>query len=472
MRTIDLNKKIHRIFSMNMYKNLKLSLGKLTLTNDFVNDKRGNLYPIINKSEDCIEYIKENRHCVEKGTVERFIGQFFPYATYEISFDQLNGKVGFIFNTKTLKASLIYDGSMVEFTDGDKVEKYNLSEKIDTIIVSCRPCAFDLYSFKNDSAYFIHTFTSEMFEKSDKYEEFSTGYVSFAASGVKITSGSFYIDCGISQADIRPIRYEDGTAIHENGKIFFTVSIRMQARTFQGVFSWVAGTAEFELIGALFFDSGDGRWCGDVATSLIYNRPTDEWYLWVASFSHGHILGHASFKGEPRFGVNVIDIELMKESDNDNIFMHNGYPGDEDPDMIYVKEVGKWYMAICRKDPKIKAYRYVFFESDKPFENYKYIGCGNDGNETGGSFVKINDQWHFVCGNSFEATSDYRIYNEDGMYNPSFDFCDGGFRGWGTIVPIQMGTRTRYFWLTFDRHNGSDYNWSYGNLYCFELLYL
>ena len=28
--------------------------------------------------------------------------------------------------------------------------------------------------------------------------------------------------------------------------------------------------------------------------------------------------------------------------------------------------------------------------------------------------------------------------------------------------------RTRYFWLTFDRHKGSDYNWSYGNLYCFE----
>ena len=82
-------------------------MGKLTLTNDFVNDKRGNLYPIINKSEDCIEYIKENRHCVEKGTVERFIGQFFPYATYEISFDQLNGKVGFIFNNPPIVAVVL-----------------------------------------------------------------------------------------------------------------------------------------------------------------------------------------------------------------------------------------------------------------------------------------------------------------------------------------------------------------------------
>ena len=49
-----------------------------------------------------------------------------------------------------------------------------------------------------------------------------------------------------------------------------------------------------------------------------------------------------------------------------------------------------------------------------------------------------------------------------------FDYDDGGFRGWGTIVPLKMGTRTRYFHLTFDRHNASNYNWSYGNLYCFE----
>ena len=54
------------------------------------------------------------------------------------------------------------------------------------------------------------------------------------------------------------------------------------------------------------------------------------------------------------------------------------------------------------------------------------------------------------------------------MENAVFDICDGGFRGWGTLMPIKICGRTRYFWLTFDRHNGSDYNWSYGNLYCFE----
>lgn len=49
-----------------------------------------------------------------------------------------------------------------------------------------------------------------------------------------------------------------------------------------------------------------------------------------------------------------------------------------------------------------------------------------------------------------------------------FGFDDGDFRGWGSIIPVQLGSRKRYFWITFDRQKGSDYNWSYGNIYCFE----
>ena len=77
----------------------------------------------------------------------------------------------------------------------------------------------------------------------------------------------------------------------------------------------------------------------------------------------------------------------------------------------------------------------------------------------------------FACGNSFNLRANYRIYDIPDLSHFTeipFDYDDGGFRGWGTIVPIPLGTRTRYFHLTFDRHNGSDYNWSYGNLYCFE----
>jgi len=145
-----------------------------------------------------------------------------------------------------------------------------------------------------------------------------------------------------------------------------------------------------------------------------------------------------------------------------------GFEGDEDPDFFFDAERKKWLMAICRLDPSSRKYRYVFFESDDAFEGYTCIGMGQPGEETGGSFVKIDGELHFVCGNSFSAASDYRIYRKDGMHKAHFDFPDGGFRGWGTVIPVRQGSRMRYYWLTFDRHNGSGYNWSYGNFYCFE----
>ena len=238
---------------------------------------------------------------------------------------------------------------------------------------------------------------------------------------------------------------------------------------FQGIFAWVPSTSNFELTGALFYDSGDGLWCGDVAASVLYHRENKQWLLWVCSFSHGHILGYSAFRGDPRFGVNVIEMTRMsKAEENDELTEFLGFEGDEDPDFYYDETEKKWYMAICRMDKTIGNYRYFFFKADKPFEGYKYIGKGYDGAETGGSFLTFNGERLFICGNDYCKRSDYRIYTKSGMGKAKFDFPDGGFRGWGTVIPVNIGSQKRYFWLTFDRHNGSSYNWSYGNIYCFE----
>jgi hypothetical protein len=157
-------------------------------------------------------------------------------------------------------------------------------------------------------------------------------------------------------------------------------------------------------------------------------------------------------------------------AEGSDISEFSGFFGDEDPDLIYDEKNNRWILSICRLDPKTKSYVYVFFESDNPFESFKYIGRGYDGAETGGSFVKRDGELFFVCGNSFDKTSEYRVYSGDGITTASFNYPDGGFRGWGSVFPVAKGSRTEYFWLTFDRHNGSDYNWSYGNLYCFEMM--
>ncbi len=467
------NAVFRRRFAKSMYKNLKLSLCEMTFTKDFVSDSRGDLYPILDKSSDCIEHITQNSYLLEQGSIQRYMGQFFPYATYEVTFETEVGKVGLGFKLPECEAKVLYQQGQICLKTGDQIEQTELpctNSGPQTLIVTCRPGYFDVYWLVNGAASFVHTFRVPYFADSNLQSSFEQGHVSLCAVGAaKVTAACGYIDSGVSQADYRPIRYENGEIMIEQGKIYFTGSIRMQAQGFQGVFSWVPGTSQIELVGAMFFDCGDGKWCGDVASSILYHRPSGLWYHWVCSFSHGHILGHACYEGDPRFGVNVVDIQLMPAmKPEDDIYDFVGLEGDEDPDFFYDAKEDCWYMAICRVDPTINRYRYVFYKSNQPFEGYEFIGKGLEGAETGGSFVHIENKVYFVCGNDFNAKSDYRIYSEDGMVQAKFDFPDGGFRGWGTVMPIRMGSRKRYFWLTFDRHNGSDFNWSYGNLYCFE----
>ena len=462
-----------RKFSTTLYKDLKLRLAEMSFAKDFVNDRRGDLYPVLEKSDDCAETVTENCYRVMGGRVCRFVCQFFPYGTYELSAKHGGGAAGFVFRLPDAEARVILRDRELVFTCGDAEEKHPLPEyawEECTLIVGCRPSALDVYFKRNGKPEHSVSFAAESFAESERYERFSGGGALLYVEGeVTVTAVESYLDSGVSLADMRSIRYENGEVMVEQGKIYLTASIRMWEEKFQGVFSWVPGTAEFELTGALFYDSGDGRWCGDVAASVLYHRAEKQWYLWVCSFAHDHVLGHAAFEGDPRFGVNVIDIELMEKApEGAPIGEFLGFFGDEDPDFYYDETAGLWRMAICRKDPATRSYRYVFFESERPFEGYRVIGQGRDGAETGGSFVKINGAQYFICGNDFHAVSDYRIYHEGGMIRPSFDYPDGGFRGWGTLLPIRMGSRTRYFWLTFDRHGGSDWTWSYGNIYCFE----
>lgn len=474
----------HRRFSLNFYKNLKLKLGEMSFTKDFVNTTRGDLYPILDKSGVYTEKIAGNRYrftSAGEGWITRLLGQFFPYATYEMTLDSLDGDAGFTFilpENRTCSIGFTAHGASLEayFRWNGEEERVPADGSFRSgirLVVTVRRNAFDLYYDNGQALAYIRSFVCEGMEDAAYRRVFiaSSAAVSVAGSAV-LSAVSFYMDCGISQADIRPIRYENGEVMIENGKIYLTMSIRMQAECYQGVFSWVPGTAQFELTGALFYDAGDDLWGNDVAASILYHRGEGLWYIWVCSFCRGHILGHAAAKGDVRFGVNVLDITLMEklpEGMPDTEFL--GKRGDEDPDFFYDAASGLWRMSLCRVSSGTGEYSYFFFESDKPFEGYRCVGHTGSGAETGGSFVKADGELYFVCGNSFDKRADYRVYQWgtfDTFGSLHCDYDDGGFRGWGTVIPCPVGSRTRYFWLTFDRHGGSDYGWSYGNLYCFE----
>ena len=470
---MSLNKRTwHRLFSQSFYKNKKLPMGEMTFVRDYVHDTRGDLHPLLRCSQDAKEAVYDNAYHLTSGFSERLLGQYFPYASYEVTFSTCSGRCGFVFHIPGADASVICGTDTITFDADGQKEVLALPDASDTrtLIVTCRKQFFDVYDLQNGIARFLHTFSAEGFAESIRQQVFERGHAAVYAEGsATVHAASFYIDCGVGQADLRPIHYENGDILHEDGKVYLTFSIRMQENGFQAILSWVPGTSQLELTGALFFDCGDGCWRNYLASSILYDRRYRLWYIWVSAFENQVRLACGSCAGDPRFGVNVVDVTVMEPAGPEDTYeSFKGYKGDEDPDFYYNEEEQLWYMAICRLDPVNGKYRYAFFTSEQPLSGYQYIGCGNVGSETGGSFVTIDGERCFVCGNDFNQRANYRIYHKDGMYDAAFDYDDGGFRGWGSVIPVQMGSRTRYFWITFDRHKGSDYNWSYGNIYCFE----
>ena len=95
-----------RKFSLSMYKNMGIPLGEMSFLKDFVNDTRGDLYPILAKSKDCNERVGENRYYVSGGSAERFFCQLFPFATYELKAESVRGEAGFVFHLPEATASI------------------------------------------------------------------------------------------------------------------------------------------------------------------------------------------------------------------------------------------------------------------------------------------------------------------------------------------------------------------------------
>ena len=485
------NMNFKRKFSVNLFKNTKLALAKMTFTKDWVNTDRGNAYPLINSVGKVDEKICCNKYVASSeffGEVKRLIGQYVPFATYDVTFKSIEDGCSVGVSIKTQKNTVdvfvkrsgnkiipMYnlDGKTFKITE----EEFEYKENMSLVVTSHHSNRIDMLLrydnyFEKVAFFAVDGILNLNNEKVFKNSTASL-YVGFENGGmVLICDVQMYIDCAMSQADMKPVRYEDGQPVMENGKLYMTMTCRLGFEMYQSVLSWNPSTCEFNLEGVLFFCAGDGDWCGDVASSLIYDRNENNWKIWMASFSHGHILGHAQFENDPRFGINVIDITLMdkKEGSLDTDFFAK--EGDEDPDMYFDRESGKWYMTICRRDSMQEdKYSYFLFESQKPFSDYKFVSKSFGDVVTGGMFTKVGDKRYFVCGANFDKRSQYNVYDALDFTKCTHlkcDYDDGGFRGWGTIIPVPCGTRTKYMWITFDRHNASDYNWSYGTLYVYE----
>ena len=603
----------HRLFSINPYRSLRMKLCEMSFCKDWPHTDRGEPYPIVREVGAALgEKVEGGRIAFsadEPGERARLIGRFFPYASSEVCVDALDGegaRVGLEFAVRSGRGSpytaadapglcvfVERAGAEVcvcheEFVGGRSLGVVRHGTRAFTpgglLFVSAHGAFFDVSLGRE----FVCTIQAEGFSDICRRSAFMNAgvslYVALPAGGrAAVSRAESFLDGGLSHADMKPVRYEDGTPILENGRLFLTLSSRLQAGAYQYVVSWNPSTCELRPEGAIFFDYGDGRWCADVAISLIYHRERREWLFWATAFSHGHILCHGTSAGDPRFGITVLDAALMEAQKPGSDVSNGGLPiqtsgaekdgelaqtkdcacgkagaarafasddvlsvqagvarisasdevlsaqaggrvaemagglartedcacgkvgaarasasddvlsvqagwrgasvaeldddtlwlaktGDEDPDFTYDRERGKWYMTICRS-VKGAGYRYFLFESDEPFSGYRHVCHTESGENTGGLMVRIRGRRALVCGSDFKARAEYRVYplgDFSHFQRLTCDFDDGGFRGWGSLMPVPCGNRTKYVWMTFDRHNGSDYNWSYGNLYAYE----
>ena len=733
----------HRLFSINPYRSLRMKLCEMSFCKDWPHTDRGEPYPIVREVGAALgEKVEGGRIAFSAdapGERARLIGRFFPYASSEVCVDALDGegaRVGLEFAARSGSGSpytaedapglcvfVERAGAEVcvcheEFVGGRSLGVVRHGARAFTpggvLFVSAHGAFFDVSLGRE----FVCTIQAEGFSDICRRSAFMNAgvslYVALPAGGrAAVSRAESFLDGGLSHADMKPVRYEDGTPILENGRLFLTLSSRLQAGAYQYVVSWNPSTCELRPEGAIFFDYGDGRWCADVAISLLYHRERREWLFWATAFSHGHILCHGTSAGDPRFGITALDATLMEAQKPGSDVSNGGLPiqtsgaekdgelaqtkdcacgkvgaarafasddvlsvqagwrgaekdgglartedcacgkvgaarasasdevlsaqaggrvaemadgqartkdcacgkvgaarayasddvlsvqaggrvaemdggqaqtkecacgkagaarafasdevlsvqagvarisasdevlsvqaggrvaemadgqartkdcacgkvgaarafasdevlsvqvgaarisasddvlsvqaggraagvaeldddtlwlaktGDEDPDFTYDRERGKWYMTICRS-VKGAGYRYFLFESDEPFSGYRHVCHTESGENTGGLMVRIRGRRALVCGSDFKARAEYRVYplgDFSHFQRLTCDFDDGGFRGWGSLMPVPCGNRTKYVWMTFDRHNGSDYNWSYGNLYAYE----
>ncbi|MCB0689084.1 MAG: hypothetical protein KDC53_21245, partial [Saprospiraceae bacterium] len=301
----------------------------------------------------------------------------------------------------------------------------------------------------------IHTFQSNL-------------YFNITHGRVRIGGASSSLSTGLGQADIRAITYKDGTPLLDQGRLWYTISVRGRAlpHHLQGVFSLDPSVFDIRLEGVIVFDRGDGLLRNEISSHIFYDQEKDLWQGLTTGFSayanpdeQKQILAIESQK-DPRFGFSIMKARPT------------GIVGDiEDSHILYDADARKWRILTCENHDGYKA---VILESNYWNRDYVKIAGPVAENSTGTSIQKIGNGRY--C---FAGSSDRKIYiysypdlQKVGTLNmdlPPWDD-NAGTRIWPNVVMVPEGYPSRYVALMMDRYNFPGQqgpHWSYGALYLY-----
>ncbi len=441
-------------------------------------------------------FIKEDKLVIQSAEESKtgvWFGGFNPFATYSIALFSTSGKgeIGFDFSDAETKKQFLITVSFDEellievklrvtkntVVIADESIAVNLEEqeKIPSkIILQMLGSGLVLYS-QNEGLpkvigqsdfnklldlrkkEYIHSFQSNLFV------QLSNGQVE--VSGVESS-----ITTGVGLADIRAVTYENGDPLLDQGRLWYTMSIRGRhlPHHIQGVFSMDPSVFDVTLEGIIVFDRDDGLLRNEIASHLFYDRNAEVWRGLTTGFSayanrgkeKKQLLAIES-ELDPRFGFSIMRAEPI------------GMIGSfEDPHILFDESVKKWRMLTC---DNIDGFKAIILESDYWNKGYKKIAGPVDHDSTGTSIQKIGNKRYCFSGSKERKIFVYSYPDliELGtlkMDLPPWDE-NSKTRVWPNVVQLPDGYPFKYVALMMDRYNYPGMqgkNWTYGALYLYH----
>lgn len=441
-------------------------------------------------------FIQEEKLIIQSEEETRsgiWVGGFNPFATYTIEVDSIlgQGEIGFEFSDPNKKNQFI----LTTVFHGDFLTEVNLKITKDSetvfdesvrvnvtvdqklqgkIILQMLGSGFTLFAQNQGPPAVIGQADFNKYldlRRKDFINSFQSNlFIHLNNGSVSVNKVQSVLSTGVGLADMRVITYENGEPFIDNGRLWYTMSIRGRAlpHHIQGVFSMNPTVFDIRFEGIIVFDRNDGILRNEIASHIFYDRKDKIWRGLTTGFS-----AYANLKNEkkqllaveskkdPRFGFSVMRANPF------------GIVGDiEDPHILYDEDVEKWRILTCEN---INGYKAVILESDNWNKGYKRIAGPVVYNSTGTSIMKIGEKRYCFSGSSERDIFIYSYPDLQEIGKLKMDLPpwskNTGTRVWPNVVQLPEDYPYKYVALMMDRLNfpglnGS--NWSYGAIYLYH----
>ena len=422
-----------------------------------------------------------------------WFGGFNPFATYSIDLNSCigNGEIGFEFSDANKKEqffikigfnnSILTGVKLKVIKDSEIIVDKSIAVNFDEennikgkIILQMLGSGLTLYMQDQGLPKVIGQSDFNKYidlRKKQYINSFQSNlYVHLMDGQVMVNRVEMALTTGVGLADIRPITYENGDPLLDQGRLWYTMTIRGRdlPHHIQGVFSMNPTVFDLKLEGIILFDLNDGLFRNEIGSHVYYDRKHNIW--------RGLTCGFTAFANRDKEKKQLFAIE-SKRDPRFGFSIMNAVPFDmvgdiEDPYIFFDSVAKKWRMLTCQIH---NGYKNFIWESDHWDKGYKRIAGPVEHNSTGVCVLKVGDKLYCISGSSERKIFIYTYpdLKEAGtlkMDLPPWNETSGT-RVWPNIVQLPEGYPFKYVALMMDRFNYPGLkgpNWSYGALYLYH----